>query len=706
MRKYQIPRIQTKEFNVMIKFLKTLPDYKRNIAEKKLKLIQAYEATAKKEIRWMGNKFRKGKSIENFCDKNNVNVRTFYGYITQYEKQGLEGIIPHGWGHNKGSSEYDVFLPIVRKILSPGNLRAIDVYRGVVKYCDAQVLEYPSQAGIRRLIKRHALIQNTPTKKKEVKIKTIKKKAPKKPNLFKLTPDYIKIIDKKAFNIAMYKYGLVFPFLSPDVPKQDKFKRINEITSREHHPLPGVMFKIKPSTFYKYIRSVKRNGVDGLIPEHCFRKEKKHKNQTKAKITINHDKPWECIGQLENVIEQLQTDFKKEQQITLDLLRKVSMYSCRYMHKPVFLGIDIETNVLDELRELRINTHRNISTKATAILMAHNHHSLCDISFETNHPIRTVEGWLTRFKKRGIPYIKGKKDLTMQNIERRNRENRIVSILHQSPNDFGINRSAWILGDIARIYHQKYGVQFSPATIKRAIKKTNYTWKRARRVLTSQDPKYKEKTKKVLNALWNLGPNDAFFFVDEAGPWQVKKYGGKSLTLKGTVKIVPQFQAAKGRVSFIGALDAHRNQVTYIFIKSKNTMAVISLIKILYYKHQKYSTLNLTWDCASWHKSKQLQEFLAEFNKKETGPVINIVPLPKRAQFLNVIEAIFGGLKKAVVVNSNYQSEYEMKMAISRHFQERNEFYRKNPKRAGKKIWDRESFDLGDFEGGVYKKQM
>ena len=81
-----------------------------------------------------------------------------------------------------------------------------------------------------------------------------------------------------------------------------------------------------------------------------------------------------------------------------------------------------------------------------------------------------------------------------------------------------------------------------------------------------------------------------------------------------------------------------------------------------------------------------------------------MVPLPKQSQFLNVIEAVFGGMKRAVIFNSDYGSEYEMKVAIVRHFRERNEFFKANPKRAGKKIWDREHFDLDKLESGLYKR--
>ena len=110
--------------------------------------------------------------------------------------------------------------------------------------------------------------------------------------------------------------------------------------------------------------------------------------------------------------------------------------------------------------------------------------------------------------------------------------------------------------------------------------------------------------------------------------------------------------------------------------------------------------------CASWHKSKALKEYLKKLEENGIGPAINIVPLPKQSQFLNVIESVFSGLKKAVVFNSDYKSEYEMKVAILKYFKNRNEFFKKNPKRAGNKIWDKQYYNLDEFESGVFKKQM
>ena len=98
-------------------------------------------------------------------------------------------------------------------------------------------------------------------------------------------------------------------------------------------------------------------------------------------------------------------------------------------------------------------------------------------------------------------------------------------------------------------------------------------------------------------------------------------------------------------------------------------------------------------DAASWHVSKKLFEKIKINNVMAhiTGSTyVEVAPLPAGAQFLNVIEAVFSGMARAIIHNSSYQSKAETKNAINRYFNERNEFFKKNPKRAGRKIWGKE----------------
>ena len=108
----------------------------------------------------------------------------------------------------------------------------------------------------------------------------------------------------------------------------------------------------------------------------------------------------------------------------------------------------------------------------------------------------------------------------------------------------------------------------------------------------------------------------------------------------------------------------------------------------------------ITWDAASWHSSNALISWLDGFNARsreyDGGPIIELAPLPSQSQFLDVIESVFSGMKRAVIHHSSYSSARDMKTEISAHFVERNEFFKRNPRRAGRKIWEVDFFD--DFK--------
>jgi hypothetical protein len=62
-------------------------------------------------------------------------------------------------------------------------------------------------------------------------------------------------------------------------------------------------------------------------------------------------------------------------------------------------------------------------------------------------------------------------------------------------------------------------------------------------------------------------------------------------------------------------------------------------------------------------------------------------------------------MKRALVHLSDYQSVDELKAAVSSHFSERNAFFKENPRRAGRKIWDVDFFhDTNNLRSGNYRE--
>jgi hypothetical protein len=143
------------------------------------------------------------------------------------------------------------------------------------------------------------------------------------------------------------------------------------------------------------------------------------------------------------------------------------------------------------------------------------------------------------------------------------------------------------------------------------------------------------------------------------------------------------------------ALELSTNQVTHFYSDKKNTQEMVKLLEILLKEYSHEERIYFSWDAASWHASQALEKKVAESNRQASGtaqkiPLVELVPLPARAQFLNVIESVFSGMARAIIHNSDYQSVEEAMQAIDRYFAERNQYFKENPKRAGNKIWGQE----------------
>jgi transposase len=270
----------------------------------------------------------------------------------------------------------------------------------------------------------------------------------------------------------------------------------------------------------------------------------------------------------------------------------------------------------------------------------------------------------------------------------------VLSLLHSPPSLHDINRTSWKLADLQKVLKGQ-GIKLCKVTIRKVIRSTGFKWRKARTVLTSNDPQYREKVDRIKSVLSNLGPKERFFSIDEFGPFAIKMRGGLILCDPDKVPVIPQFQKSKGSLIVTSALELSTNQVTHFYSPKKDTEEMIKLLDVLLLQHRDCDRLYLSWDAASWHDSSQLHDRVAVVNSEayravHHTPLVELVPLPSRAQFLNVIESVFSGMARAIIHNSDYQSIEAAKAAIDRYFRERNEYFTLHPKRAGRKIWGKE----------------
>ena len=120
-------------------------------------------------------------------------------------------------------------------------------------------------------------------------------------------------------------------------------------------------------------------------------------------------------------------------------------------------------------------------------------------------------------------------------------------------------------------------------------------------MLTSNDSQYAEKLAHIRLILSRLGPDEAFFSVDEFGPFAVKAKPGRVLAAPGEEPQVAQWQKSKGCLIITAALELSGNQVTHFYSTKKNTTEMIRMMNLLLDRYRDRPKLYLSWDAASWH---------------------------------------------------------------------------------------------------------
>jgi transposase len=322
----------------------------------------------------------------------------------------------------------------------------------------------------------------------------------------------------------------------------------------------------------------------------------------------------------------------------------------------------------------------------------------------TNVSRQIVYKWAHRFIERGIDGLNRFRRHIITKADNDTIKSAIFSILHSPPSEHGINRTSWKIDDLKKCLLLSKDISISKAVIRRVIRSAGFKWRRARTVLTSPDPEYKQKLAEIQSILARLGPEERFFSIDEFGPFAIKRRGGRKLVSPEENHYVEQRQISKGSLIITGALELSHNKITHFYSPKKNTKEMIKLLELLLAEYKSCKRIFLSWDAAAWHVSKALYQRVDEINSNEyqqgqETPKVVLAPLPKSAQFLNVIESVFSGMARAIIHNSDYESKEAAMKAVDRYFEERNIFFEKNPCKAGKKIWGDEIVSAEFSEG-------
>jgi transposase-like protein/transposase len=189
---------------------------------------------------------------------------------------------------------------------------------------------------------------------------------------------------------------------------------------------------------------------------------------------------------------------------------------------------------------------------------------------------RTVRKLILRYRRKGVADLFVPRAGVRKFDDVRYKE-MVFTVLHAPPKDYGFNRTTWRLRDIHTAM-TRLGMPIGKNYIIRIIRGAGYRFVKARVVLTSNDPSYREKVDRIHRILSRLKPTERLFSIDEFGPVAVKQQGGRRFVGPRQHPTVPQIQVSKGSIIATAALELSTNQVTHFYSTGKNTTEMIRLL--------------------------------------------------------------------------------------------------------------------------------
>lgn len=177
------------------------------------------------------------------------------------------------------------------------------------------------------------------------------------------------------------------------------------------------------------------------------------------------------------------------------------MEGCReIVHHREMRALKIRELTQEEMPALKrgVRSPQAFTVRRSQTLLASNEgHTAPQIAAQLHCSDQCVREAIHAFDTEGLSCLSGKSHATHTDqsaIDETGRD-RLEELLHQSPRHFGQDTSVWTLKGLAQVSYAQ-GItsrQVSTETIRRALKKLGENWKRAKKRISSPDPKYEVK---------------------------------------------------------------------------------------------------------------------------------------------------------------------------------------------------------------------
>lgn len=261
---------------------------------------------------------------------------------------------------------------------------------------------------------------------------------------------------------------------------------------------------------------------------------------------------------------------------------------------------------------------------------------------------RTVRRWESRFFEGGISALLSE--------DRGGSNSRLTEEqLEELEKELG-KRLYRTAKDISTLIKFRYGVQYSISGTHLLLSTLGFVYKKPK-VVPSKG-KIEDQVE-FLDELDEIKATkaayDKIYYTDGVHP-QFSTSASSGWIKRGTDVELPA-QTGRQKLHLHGALDADTHEVIVSEHKTLNAQAFIAFLTLLLTKNPYAKSIYVVLDNARYHRNKEVKNFV-----KRTR--IKLLFLPPYSPNINLIERIWGFLKRMILYNRTYSSFREFKAAV------------------------------------------
>lgn len=224
---------------------------------------------------------------------------------------------------------------------------------------------------------------------------------------------------------------------------------------------------------------------------------------------------------------------------------------------------------------------------------------------------------------------------------------RLISLLDQSPQNQGWQRSTWTLELLALELQEQTKIGLSPSHVRNLLLDMGCRRGRARPALRIPVRGRRRILEKISRLVKRASHKREVFYLDEADV-DLNPRIGFAYMKKGHQSLV--ITPGKNRKRYLaGALNARTGSVVYTCGEKKNSTLFVSLLNLMQATYRRAESLHLILDNYIIHKSRQTLSWLRRFGRK-----IVLHFLPPYSPESNVIERLWKQMHDHVTRNHKH----------------------------------------------------